>query len=140
MRRAFRAAPHPSCSPPMSSARRRSCASARGAWGYVLQGRGRAARSGDIERPSAALQCAWDGECGYFSYVLHDDAGRPQGFLRTDAGENADKGLDGVYPLVAGACTARQQSTALAHLKSTKELFSPVGLTAVDMSARLLPG
>lgn len=26
-------------------------------------------------------------------------------------------------------------STALAHLKSTKELFSPVGLTAVDMSA-----
>ena len=89
----------------------------------------------DIERLSTALQCAWDGECGYFSYVLHDDAGRPQGFLRTDAGENANKGLDGVYPLVAGACTARQQSTALAHLKSTKELFSPVGLTAVDMSA-----
>lgn len=89
----------------------------------------------DIERLSAALQCAWDGECGYFSYVLHDDEGRPQGFLRTDAGENANKGLDGVYPLVAGACTARQQSTALAHLKSTKELFSPVGLTAVDMSA-----
>ena len=67
--------------------------------------------------------------------MLHDDEGRPQGFLRTDAGENANKGLDGVYPLVAGACTARQQSTALAHLKSTKELFSPVGLTAVDMSA-----
>ena len=89
----------------------------------------------DIERLSAALQCAWDGECGYFSYVLHDDEGRPQGFLRTDAGENANKGLDGVYPLVAGACTARQLSTALAHLKSTKELFSPVGLTAVDMSA-----
>ena len=55
---------------------------------------------------------------------------QPQGFLRTDAGENANKGLDGVYPLVAGACTARQHSTALAHLKSTKELFSPVGLTA----------
>lgn len=33
-----------------------------------------------------------------------------QGFLRTDAGENANKGLDGVYPLVAGACTARQQA------------------------------
>ena len=89
----------------------------------------------DIERLSTALQCAWDGECGYFSYVLHDDAGSPKSFLRTDAGENANKGLDGVYPLVAGACTARQQSTALAHLKSTKELFSPVGLTAVDMSA-----
>ena len=32
----------------------------------------------DIERLSAALQCAWDGECGYFSYVLHDEEGRPQ--------------------------------------------------------------
>ena len=35
----------------------------------------------DSERLSAALQCAWDGECGYFIYVLHDDEGRPQGFL-----------------------------------------------------------
>ena len=34
----------------------------------------------------------------------------PQGFLRTDAGENANKGLDGVYPLVAGACTARHKA------------------------------
>lgn len=75
---------------------------------------GRGALRAGHRRLSAALQCAWDGECGYFSYVLHDDAGRPQGFLRTDAGENANKGLDGVYPLVAGACTARQQSTALA--------------------------
>ncbi|MFQ7002641.1 MAG: MGH1-like glycoside hydrolase domain-containing protein [Ruthenibacterium lactatiformans] len=113
----------------MSSARRRSCADAR-RLGLVRVGSARADISG-----FHALQCAWDGECGYFSSVLHDDAGRPQGFLRTDAGENANKGLDGVYPLVAGACTARQQSTALAHLKSTKELFSPVGLTAVDMSA-----
>ena len=120
----------------MSSARRRSPSKRRTATTRSLGLVRDEERCGrDIERLSTALQCAWDGECGYFSYVLHDDAGRPQGFLRTDAGENANKGLDGVYPLVAGACTARQQSTALAHLKSTKELFSPVGLTAVDMSA-----
>ena len=89
----------------------------------------------DIARLSKALECAWDADCGYFSYVLYGDDGHPEGFLRTDAGENANKGLDGVYPLVAGACTARQQSAALAHLKNPKELFSPVGLTAVDMSA-----
>jgi hypothetical protein len=90
----------------------------------------------DIARWTQALQdFSWDEESGYFGYVLHDAANRPCGILRTDTGENADKGLDGVYPLIAGACTPKQEKRLLAHLMTPGELLSPVGISAVDQSA-----
>ncbi len=90
----------------------------------------------DIARLTTALQTySWDEKCGYFSYVLHDADGRPVGQLCTEEGENLNKTLDGVYPLLAGAVTGRQQERLLAHLKSEQEMFTSVGISAVDRTA-----
>lgn len=90
----------------------------------------------DIRLFTEALQThAWDEEAGYFSYVVHDDQGRPQGFLRDENGVNLNKGLDGVYPLEAGICTPEQRERLLGHLANPNELWTPIGITAVDRSA-----
>lgn len=90
----------------------------------------------DIELCSKALQTyAWDEESGYFGYVVHDKEKRPTGILRTEEGENLSKGMDGIYPLVAGVCTREQEEKLLEHIFSEKEMFSRVGISAVDMSA-----
>lgn len=89
----------------------------------------------DIRRLGTALQeHAWDKEAGYFSYVLHDDAGQPKNFY-TYKGENFNKGLDGVAPLTAGICNKEQRSQLLSHLMSEQELWTPIGLSTVDQSA-----
>lgn len=90
----------------------------------------------DIRDFEAALQkYSWDEASGYYGYLLHDSAGRPKGLLRTAGGENFNKGMDGVYPLAAGIATPTQQNVLLNHLFSPKQLWTPVGLTAVDQSA-----
>ncbi len=89
----------------------------------------------DIARLSAAVQVAWDPQAGYFGYVLHDGDGRPVGLLRTKSGENFNRGLDGVQPLVAGIADAAQTRALLAHLTTPGQLWSPIGLTAVDQRA-----
>ena len=90
----------------------------------------------DIDRLTAALQkWSWDEQCGYFSYVVHDKDGYPQAQLRTSDGENLNKTMDGIYPLMAGAVTEAQKERILGHLKSDTELFTPVGISAVDRTA-----
>lgn len=90
----------------------------------------------DMQKMTAALQTySWDEDSGYFSYVLHDRSGMPTGILRNAQGENLNKGFDGVYPIVAGACTPEQAVRVLEHLKSPENLCSPVGLSAVDLSS-----
>ena len=90
----------------------------------------------DITRITNALQTwSWDENCGYFSYVLHDDDGNPTGKFLSDSGENLDKTMDGIYPLIAGAVTAKQREIILSHLKSDDEMFTPVGISAVDRTA-----
>lgn len=90
----------------------------------------------DIERVTSALQkYSWDEECGYFSYVIHDDDGQPVAQYRNSQGENLNKTMDGIYPIIAGAVTSEQKNRILAHLKSNDEMFSPVGISAVDKTA-----
>ncbi len=90
----------------------------------------------DIRRTGQALQqYSWDEESGYFGYVVHDQEGTPTGIFRDETGGNYNRGVDGVTPLMAGICTAEQTERLLAHLKSERELWSPVGITNVDMSA-----
>ena len=50
------------------------------------------------------LDNAWDEECGYFGYVIHDKEYNPIGLYRTEEGVNFNMGIDGVTPLVAGIC------------------------------------
>ena len=90
----------------------------------------------DIDRLTEALQkWSWDEQCGYFSYVVHDKDGNPQAQLRANDGENLNKTMDGIYPLMAGAVTEAQKERILGHLKSDTELFTPVGISAVDRTA-----
>ena len=90
----------------------------------------------DIERLTNALtEYSWDEKSGYFSYVLHDKDYNPTGFMLTENGENLNKGLDGIYPIIAGACDNEQREAILGHLKNEKEMLSPYGISAVDMTA-----
>ena len=86
-------------------------------------------------RAEALLRCAWDEESGYFGYVVHDAEKNPVGIYKSDDGENLSKGMDGVYPLVAGVCTKEQEKRLVGHIFSEREMFSRVGISAVDMSA-----
>lgn len=90
----------------------------------------------DIEQWSTSLQkYAWDAESGYFGYVLHDGGGNPTGILRTPDGVNFNMGLDGVAPLVAGICDARQQKRILDHIFSEEHMWTKIGITTVDRAA-----
>jgi Mannosylglycerate hydrolase MGH1-like glycoside hydrolase domain len=90
----------------------------------------------EIAHFSQALQeHSWDEDAGYFSYVMHDDKGEPQEFYRYSNGENYNKGLDGVSPLIAGIGTESQNERMFEHLQSPKELWTKAGLSTVDQSA-----
>ena len=90
----------------------------------------------DIETISKAILAhAWDEECGYFGYVIHDNDYKPIGLYRTDEGVNFNMGLDGVTPLVAGIVTPEQQERLLGHIFTKGELWSDCGITAVDQRA-----
>ncbi len=86
-------------------------------------------------RTRALQQFAWDEESGYFGYVVHDEGKNPIGVFKTAEGENYSKGMDGIYLLVAGVCMKEQEERLLSHIFSEKEMFSRVGISAVDMSA-----
>ena len=90
----------------------------------------------DIKRVTDALnRYSWDDESGYYGYVLHDEDYNPVEIMRTADGENCNKGLDGIYPVIAGVCNDEQQERILSHLKNEKEMLSPYGISAVDMTA-----
>ncbi|MCH5191091.1 MAG: hypothetical protein J1F23_02900 [Oscillospiraceae bacterium] len=90
----------------------------------------------DISRISDALQkYSWDENSGYFSYVIHNGDGEYSDIFKTEQGENLNKTMDGIYPIIAGAVTPAQRDRILGHLKSDDEMFSSVGISAVDKSA-----
>lgn len=90
----------------------------------------------DIEKVSRAFQSfAWDEESGYYGYVLHGEDGSPTGILRTENGENYNKGIDGVTPLITGICSEAQEKKMLTHVFSGEELWTDVGISTVDRSA-----
>ena len=90
----------------------------------------------DISAFTSSLQkYSWDETSGYFSYVVHDTKNEPVGFLKYRDEVNYNKGLDGVYPLVAGVGTVAQTTRMLSALKSPLHMWSSVGLSAVDQAA-----
>lgn len=90
----------------------------------------------DIEYSTKALNdLAWDEESGYFGYTEYDENGNVTGIMRTADGENFNKGMDGVYPIVAGAVEGERKKKLLEHIKNPNEMWSAAGISAVDMSA-----
>lgn len=89
----------------------------------------------DIDRLTEALnKYSWDEESGFYSYVLHDKNYSPIGKYVLEK-ENLNRGIDGIYPIVANACDEKQKKAILSHLKDEKCLLSEYGISAVDMSA-----
>lgn len=90
----------------------------------------------DIDRFTVALQKhSWNPGSGWFSYVRHDDVGRPVGPLLHESGEDFNRGLDGIYPLVAGSCTPEQETLFLRRLHDGSVFWTHCGLSTVDQSA-----
>ena len=83
----------------------------------------------------ALLKYAWDPESGYFGWVVHDNNGDATGIFRYHDGTNYNKGLDGVYPLFAGITNGEQTETLIQHLFNPQEIWTHIGLSAVDQSA-----
>ncbi|WP_294952346.1 hypothetical protein [uncultured Eubacterium sp.] len=90
----------------------------------------------DIEYSSNALNMlAWDEESGYFGYTMYDRDKNAPYIMKTEDGENWDKGFDGVYPLIAGAVDGERKQRLISHIKNSNEMWSNAGVSAVDMSA-----
>lgn len=90
----------------------------------------------DIEGFTKALNTySWDNDSGYYSYVLHNEGYEPTGKFVTCDGENLNKGLDGIYPIIAGVCDENQKEKILSHMKNESEMHTPFGISAVDKSA-----
>ena len=90
----------------------------------------------DAQRLARCLNTvAWDEEAGYYSYVLHNEKGEPEGFLRDEAGVNLDMGLDGAAPLFASACPPDRARRLWDKVRSPRHLWTDCGLTAVDRAA-----
>lgn len=89
-----------------------------------------------IKKLSLAIQThTWDEKSGYFSYVVHNEEGKPIQFLCHENNENFNKGLDGTSPMIAGILTAHQLDVLSSHLLSKKYLLTDIGLSTVDQSA-----
>lgn len=84
---------------------------------------------------NAIQSLAWDADSGYFGYIEHSSDGKPLRILRTEAGDNFNRGIDGVYPLVAGICTDEQRRRLIQHIFDPKRLWTPYGISTVDQSA-----
>jgi hypothetical protein len=91
----------------------------------------------EIGKMDTALQkYAWDESTGYYSYVMHDAKGKAQKIFRYPAdSSNYNMGLDGVSPLISGIATKAQQKKMMDNIFSSKHLWTPYGITAVDQSA-----
>ena len=91
----------------------------------------------DENRFAGALQThSWDEEAGYFSYTLHDERGMPAGILRHEGGQNFNMGLDGAEPIITGTLTPQQEERLVSHVIDPGRLWSEVGLSTVDQSAK----
>ena len=85
----------------------------------------------DVEFFSNALNtCAWDEESGYYGYVEHED-GKTSVFK--NMGVNADMGMDGAYPYIAGASDEYRSKRILENIKNG--LMTDIGVSVVDTRA-----
>ncbi len=85
------------------------------------------------ERYAARIPCLWDEEVGYFSYMIHNEQGQPDAFLRYKDGTNYNMGMDGITPFIADACTETQAQRILGNIK--EGLMTDIGICVVDKRA-----
>ena len=82
----------------------------------------------DIEFYSNAVNTyAWDEESGYYGYVKNDGS-----ILKVD-GVNADMGMDGAYPYIAGISDEYRSERIVKNIKEGR--VTPIGVSVVDIRA-----
>lgn len=85
----------------------------------------------DISFFSEALnKYAWDEESGYYGYVAHEDG---KTSIYQNMGVNADMGMDGAYPYIAGATDEYRSERILDNIK--KGMMTDIGISVVDTRA-----
>ncbi len=90
----------------------------------------------DINRFSEAIQThTWDEKSGYFGYLCHDENLNPTKILRHSSGENFNRGLDGMSPMISGILTREQTDIIVRNLMDETRHFTPIGISTVDKSA-----
>lgn len=89
----------------------------------------------DINAMAKALNTySWDEASGYYGYVTESKNEAPK-IMRYKSGENFNMGLGGASPIIAGVCNQNQIDKIINHLKTKGEIWSDVGLSAVDQTA-----
>ena len=82
----------------------------------------------DIEFYSNAVnKYAWDEESGYYGYVKNDGS-----ILKVD-GVNADMGMDGAFPYIAGISDEHRSEKIIKNIKDG--MTTPIGVSVVDTCA-----
>lgn len=90
----------------------------------------------DIKAFTDALhRYSYDKESGYFGYLMHDADLNPVGILRYPDGQNYNKGLDGAYPALVGACSKEERDELLKKIMSPEAMWTEIGISVVDQSA-----
>lgn len=85
----------------------------------------------DIEFFSNALNThAWDEESGYYGYVEHKDG---KTSIYQNMGVNADMGMDGAYPYIAGVSDEYRSARILENIKHG--MMTDIGVSVVDTRA-----
>ena len=85
----------------------------------------------DIEFFSDAVNNhAWDDDSGYYGYVEHQSGGTS---VYQNMGVNADMGMDGAYPYIAGISDEYRSARILDNIK--KGLMTDIGVSVVDTRA-----
>jgi hypothetical protein len=88
----------------------------------------------DIEYFTYALESfMWDEASGYYAWVIREDNRKKK--MLWEEKINANMGLGGLSPLVAGIENEERAERLLGHLRNPKRIWSQVGLSTVDMSA-----
>ena len=72
---------------------------------------------------------AWDEESGYYGYVEHGDGIS----IYRNNGVNADMGMDGAYPYIAGACDSYRASRVFDNILNG--MMTEIGVSVVDTRA-----
>ncbi|MBR5516019.1 MAG: hypothetical protein IKU52_07430 [Clostridia bacterium] len=75
----------------------------------------------------------WDSECGYFSYMFHDEKGMPKDFMRYTDNTNYNMGMDGITPYIADICTPEQETAIKDNI--INGLMTDIGVGVVDKRA-----
>ena len=85
----------------------------------------------DIEFFTHALnKYAWDEESGYYGYVEHENC---KTSVYRNMGVNADMGMDGAYPYIAGATDGYRSVRVFDNIK--KGMMTDIGVSVVDTRA-----